>query len=320
MMMSYRLTCCLLICLVFQKATFGQKAPENAQSFTAHSFTIGVSIPLHLLEAKLKPQAADAQLDPLEDLIESDSGLPADVQVDSPQALLKKLRQGEIHLAIMPGIEYAWYGRNTPTAVPLLTLGKPSTSLHACLLMKADAAFSSIEDLKTKTIAFPKRNEYFVHLFMNSLITHAGANPLLYFQARLTPTNTDAAIEAVLSDEAQAVFLNEQAWQVYQERKPQRAQKLKVVARSPAFPPPIAVYNPHVLSDAQAASLRQEMCQVDKKPLARQTLNFYRIERFAPFSHAYDQWVQGILKEFPKPIILVPVFKKNISEKVENGK
>jgi ABC-type phosphate/phosphonate transport system substrate-binding protein len=315
-MLFLRITCCVvLIELLFQASTFGQAPPQKDPTFI-----VGVAIPLRLLEAKLKPKAADAQLDPLEDLIESDSGLPADLQVDSAPTLLKRLRSGDIRLAVMPGIEYAWYGRNNPSAVPLLTMGNQNESLHACLIMKAETTFSSIEELRTKTIAYPRRNEYFVYLFAHSLISRAGGNPLLYFESRLTPANTDAAIEAVLSDEAQAVFVSEKAWQVYQERKPQRAKKLKVVAKSPAFPPPVALYNPEVLNDAQATLLRTEMCQANKKPLARQTLNFYRIEGFASVSPEYDQLAEGILKEFPKPILALPMFKKNINKTAENEK
>jgi ABC-type phosphate/phosphonate transport system substrate-binding protein len=315
-MFFHRFTCwLLLIPLLIQTPAFGQNLLKKDPTFI-----IGVSIPLHLSDARLKPKAADALLDPLEDLVASDIGLPADVQVDSPHNLLKRLHSGDIQLAVMPGIEYAWYGRNNPSAVPLLALGKESTGLHACLVMKKDAAFSGIEELRTKTIAYPRRNEYFVYLFAHSLISRAGGNPLHYFQARLIPTNTDGAIEAVLSDEAQAVFVSEKAWEVYQERKPQRAKKLKVVARSPAFPPPIGLYNPEVLNDAQANLLRTEMCQANQKPLARQTLNCYRIEGFTPFSPEYDQPVKRVLKDFPKPILLVSIFKKNIDEKKENEK
>lgn len=298
---------CLLSLLALQTSIPAKYGQEQARPFI-----IGVSLPLHQLEVTLMPKKADAKVQPLEDLIESVSGEPADLQLGKPQTLLTKLNSGDIHLAIMPGIEYAWFAKIAPTAVPLVTVGKQNVRLRACLLMKADAAFSSIDDLKDKTIAFPTRNEYYVYLFVQHLITKTGGEARHFFKTRLKPADTDAAIEAVLNDEAQAVFLNEQAWQVYEARKPERAKKLKVAAKSPAFPAPVALYNPGVLTEKQVARLREELCTARENPLSRQMLNCYRIEGFTVYSSEYEQVVQDIIKEFPKPVRLVSFFKHTV--------
>jgi ABC-type phosphate/phosphonate transport system substrate-binding protein len=216
--------------------------------------------------------------------------------------LLQKLDQDELHLAVVNGVEYAWHQAKNPGFTPLVAAFTTGVKMKACLVAPCNSPIKQLNDLRGKCVAFPERLPHHAHLYVQHVVEEAGIEPKGFLGRHVTPTNSEEGIESVIDAKCDAILLDGDAWQAYQERKPARSKKLKVVMESPAFPTPVVLYHQEHASKVEMKLLQTALCLAHQKRYARQLFNFWGIARFVLCGNDYQQVIDGILKTLPKPM------------------
>jgi ABC-type phosphate/phosphonate transport system substrate-binding protein len=287
----------LLLTLTFIAGMPAQDRPAPEKRV----FRVGISNAIFLVLEHRSSAEAVIKLQPMAELFSSATGLRPELQLADPDTLVEDLRQGRIQLAALPGIEYAWQGSKARELTPLVVAAKNDIRLQALLLVRSEAKTKTLAELKGKSLAMPKNSELHVHLFLQKLITDAGQKPEKFFAQSTKHQDTDAAIEDVISGKANAIVLDSQSWAVYQERKPERAKKLKALAQSAFFPTAVFLAKPETMPEGEVKQLQDGLLHAHEKPFCRQILNCCRISQFLLPNAEYQQTVQNIVKEFPQP-------------------
>jgi ABC-type phosphate/phosphonate transport system substrate-binding protein len=144
--------------------------------------------------------------------------------------------------------------------------------------------------------------QFHTRLYLHCAIVKAGGNPEGYFSRGLTSGDTDEGIESVADREAAAVLVDTASWAVFQERKPGRAKRLRVLDRSRPFPTAVVLYPPQSWVDKELKQLQAALFAAHEGAFTRQILNFWRISKFVPYSAEYKRVVDDILLDIPKPV------------------
>ncbi len=263
-------------------------------------FHIGISDAL--IRGQTTPAAAMIQVQPLAEVFSMVGGCRPQFQFDSPEGLAKSLHEGKIQLAVMPGIELGWLGEKAQGLAPVALAYTNDIKLKAYVLTRRDTKLDNIASLKGNKVAMPRRSQHHTQVFLHQTIANAGCQPQGFFAFSPTPPDTDAAIECVLEKEIPAVVIDGQSWEVYQERKPGRARRLKVIAESPSFPTAALVVKPGKIDQADFDNLRNGLLTAHTKPFCRQIMNFWRISQFVAPTPEYEALVKSIVKDIPQPI------------------
>ena len=272
--------------------------------------SIRISISDSVIRGQTTPAAAMIQVQPLSEVFAMVGGVRPTFCFESPDNLAQKLQQGKADLGVIAGIELGWLGDKANGLSTLAVAYTSDIKMKAYVLMRKDTNSHNILELKGKKLALPKRTQQHAQIFLHDSINRCGCQPQGYFAASVIPPDTDAAIEAVLDKEVDAVVVDGSSWDVFQERKPGRARKLMVVAESPNFPTAAIIYKPGTIVEADVKKLRDGLYSAHQQPFCRQILNFWRISQFIPATPEYDQLVKNIVKEFPQPIIPAANFAK----------
>lgn len=265
--------------------------------------SINITISDSLIRGQTTPAAAMIQVQPLSEVFAIVGGVRPQFAFESPETMAKNLQEGKSHIGVISGIELGWLGEKANGLTPLAVAYTSDIKMKAYILMRKDNKKHEFSELKDKKLALPRRTQQHAQIFLHDSINRCGCQPQGYFASTAVPPDTDAAIEAVLDKDVDAVIVDGQSWEVFQERKPGRAKRLMVVAESPNFPTAALIYKPGNIPDAELKKLRDGLFTAHQQPFCRQILNFWRISQFIPSSPEYDMLVKNIVKDFPQPII-----------------
>lgn len=271
---------------------------ENSEKPTFH---IGISE--SLIRGQMSPAAAPVLLQPMAEVFSLPGKQAAHFQVGQPPGLAKQLQDSSLQLGIMPGIEYGWIHPQHPSLVPLATVFASDIRLGACVLVRGDRQTKSLRDLKGQTIALPKRLQYHTHVFLHLAIQKLGADPQAFFAHALASGDVDAGIESVVDNEAAAVLVDTDSWKTYQERKPGRSQKLRMLIQSQPFPTAAVLYQRQSWDEKELLQIEEILCTAHLKAFTRQILNFWRISKFVKYTDEYEQVVRAIVRDIPDPVL-----------------
>lgn len=270
---------------------------------TAPAKTFKITISDSVIRGQTTPAAAMIQVQPLSELFAMVGGVRPQFSFESPEQLAQNIQEGKAQLGVVAGIELGWLGDKAKGLTPLAIAYTSDIKMKAYVLMRKDTHHRSMRELQGKKLALPRRTQHHAQVFLHDSINRLGCQPNGFFANCQTPPDTDAAIEAVLDRDMDAVVVDGSAWDVFQERKPGRAKRLMVVAESPNFPTAALIYKPGNIPESDLKKLRDGLFTAHQQPFCRQILNFWRISQFIPSTPEYDQLVKNIVKDFPEPII-----------------
>jgi len=255
-----------------------------------------------LIHGQMKPEVANTVVKAMADVFAIPGRPKPDFKIDTASVLASKLQKQEIHLAILTGIEYGWIHASFPELLPLVTAYTTDIRLKACIVVPAESKVKNLKDLKGQSLVLPKRLQHYPLLYLQKELLDEGCEPKNYFDHIVASSDTDEGIETVVEKGAAAVLVDVESWKGYQERKPGRAKKLKVIDESESFPTAAVLYHPTVWGAEELKTLNTVLCSAHTRPFTRQLLNFWRMSKFVPYSADYQKVVKGILVELPKPM------------------
>ena len=260
------------------------------------------------------PTAAEAALKIIASIFYAQTGVRVHcvTTADGP-ALAKEMEAGNLTLGLLPGIELAWQGKRNATLQPMLLTCNEKTALRSFLIVRAEDPATSIAGLKDKRLSFPKMSFNHSFLFLDKAIREAQGNPAKFFAACQVADNPDLALEALLEGEADATVVDEVALEVYRDRKPGRAKRLRVLMESCKFPCAVLVCKADEAKSEAVKRIQQGLSTAHERQAGRQMLSLMRLSSFMPVTQEYEQLLKDVLKDYPEPF--EPVDFTRISSK-----
>jgi ABC-type phosphate/phosphonate transport system substrate-binding protein len=230
-------------------------------------------------------------------LVRDFTGLKSKVfQGGSPFTADKKLAQGQWHLAVLQGVEFAWVQAQDAKLRPLLVAINRQRYLHALLVAKKDSPAKGFADLKGKAVYVQPGREH-CRLFADK---GAGGNASTVF--KVTPAkNVEMALDDVLRSKLAAAVVDENALELYKQVNPGRFGHLKVLAKSEAFPPMVIAYRQGALGPGTLDKLRTGMLRANDSEKGREAMSSARITAFEPVPADFPKRLQAIAKAYPPP-------------------
>lgn len=223
-------------------------------------------------------------------------------EFDTAAALAKRLQCEELNLSVMSGLEYAWIGNGYPDLAPLVIAYTTDVRMKACLLVLEESNVKTVLDLRGKSICLPERLPQHAYIYLHQAIHKRGGNPEGFFGRSLPQTDSNEGIESVIDEKADAILLDVDSWKGYQERKPARAKKLRMLDQSMAFPTAAVLYHKNSWNKLETAMFKLGLCTAHQKPYSRQLLNFWGISKFVLPTALYRRTLEDVLCEIPQSV------------------
>ncbi len=236
------------------------------------------------------------QMKPFTKRVEKQVGVQSEfVIVDSLDALAKQLNDRVIQIAVLSGLHYGWVKPLCPEMKPMLTTAVEGGRLKSVVLVKKDAAFASLDQLRGQSLALPNRTQHFVRFFLEQ----ETKQPMGDFFKVAPQRNVDDAIEAVIAGKVQAAALSESALQVFQERKPARYQRLKILVESEPFPAPVVVFLDKNADRERIDKFSEALLKADDSTEGKQMLTLWRFNGFVRLPADFESQVNHIVQKYP---------------------
>lgn len=237
---------------------------------------------------------------PLKALMESQTGLTGELVVAGDGSeLADKLKDGKVHLGVFHGFEFAWARQKNPGLKPLVIAVCTHRMLHAHLVVRKDSGVQGCGDLKGKAIALPRMSREHCHLYLARRCPGGGVEADKFFSRVSNPSSADDALGDVVDGLADAAVVDRIALDEYQQSRPARANKLRVLQQSEPFPAAVVAYQEGSLDASTLRRFRDGMVGADKTTRGKNLLKMCRITRFEEVPADYGQLLEDIAKAYP---------------------
>ncbi len=252
------------------------------------------------LDASGEKQAA-AQ-DTLKSFIKSETGFENEILPQKDwEELAEKLAGGQLHLGVFQGYEFAWAKEKYPNLQPLAVAVNVHPYRDAHVVVRQDNRASDFASLQGQALALPRVGQGQLGLFLErQSLTHGKA--MDGFFARLTnPDNVEDALDDVVDGVVGAAVVDRVALEAYKRRKPGRFNRLKEVAHSQAFPPPLVASYDNVVDQATRKRFQDGLLNARRKERGQRLLTLFKLTGFETAPANFQQMVAETQKAYPPP-------------------
>jgi ABC-type phosphate/phosphonate transport system substrate-binding protein len=237
---------------------------------------------------------------PFKSLLETQTGMSGQlVAGGDAHHLGQRLKEGEVHLGIFHGVEFAWARAKFPQLKPLLIAVNKQPFLRAHLVVRADGKVQSVDDLKGGVIALPNLSREHCWLFLERRCVPAEQTPGTYFRKVSRSRDACYALDDVIDGSVQAAVIDDADLAAYGKQFPDYFAKLKVLQRSEPFPCAVIAYYPGALSDDLLEQFRTGMLAAKDSRQGRQMMQLCRITSFEDVPDDFDKMLEVIAKAYP---------------------
>jgi ABC-type phosphate/phosphonate transport system substrate-binding protein len=208
------------------------------------------------------------------------------------------LVDGEAHIGILPGVEFAWAREKHNDLKALVIVVNDVHHLHALVVVREDSKLDNFLELRGKDLAFNKNSRPHCQLFLSRRCQEHGDTPEKFFRMLTNPSNNEDAIDDVVDKRVQAAVVDKCSHDSFERRKPARFAQLKVLETSPTFPAAVIAYRAGALPDATLNQIKESLIRAKGA-----ALTLAKITAFEPVPKDYEKLLEGILKTYP-PILV----------------
>jgi ABC-type phosphate/phosphonate transport system substrate-binding protein len=239
---------------------------------------------------------------PFKSLLETQTGMSGQlVSGGDAQHLGQRLKEGEVHLGIFHGVEFAWARAKFPQLKPLLIAVNKQPFLRAHLIVRADSTIQCVEDLKGRVIGLPNLSREHCWLFLERRCVPAEQTPNKFFSRVSRPRDAAYAIDDVIDGTLQAAVIDDAELNAYRDQYPDQFAKIKDLLRSETFPSAVIAYYPGVLPSELLDQFRSGMLAAKDSKQGKQMMHMCRITSFEDIPEDFDKMLEEIAKAYPPP-------------------
>ncbi len=286
-----RLTCLMLLCAVFCLIGLTVNRPVAARD--------DAPVKVALLESVFSGQSRDKiieQIKPFADIIQKDTGTNAIFDVMPLAQAESDFKSGKIQLVILTGLEYAWLHEQDKGAQALLVASIDPGSTRTVFLVKQADSAKEVKDLQGASLSVPEKVPYLSQFYVNKVT----GQPLDKAFKLAKADNVDDTIEAVLDGKARGAMVTAAGFDVFKERKPGRAKKLKVIHESPDFPPATVMFHEKQADKTALEKFKKALLGANDKPEGSRVLTLFKLKGFEVLPEGFEKQVTETVKWFPR--------------------
>jgi len=236
-------------------------------------------------------------LETLRDFIKEETTLSNKIVDEKDwRTLADKMAKGQLHLGAFQGYEYAWAQEKHPQLKALaLSVNVYTYPVGFVVTQKTNPA-KDLAGLKGKTFALPTASQRFLRLFVEQ---KAGAKVEAFFSTVKTPENIEDALDDVVDGDVAAVAVDLASLKAFERRKPARFKKLKEVAKSQPFPPPLVAYYGNVLDEVTREQFHVGLLSANRKEKGQQMMTLFRLTSFVDPPADFPKVLAEVRKNYP---------------------
>lgn len=215
------------------------------------------------------------------------------------QTVVDKLEKQELQIGVFQGYEFAWAKEKAPDLKPLMLAVKVYRYPAAFVVAKSDNKASDFGGLEGQTIAIPLTSKGFPTLFVEREALAKGKKLDAFFSKITNPEEPEDAIDDVVDGVVGAAVVDQAVLKAYERRKPGRFAKLKPVAKSQPFPPPVIAYKDKELDDATLEKFRNGLIKASTKERGQRMLNMFHLTGFETIPDDFPKVLEETRKKYP---------------------
>jgi ABC-type phosphate/phosphonate transport system substrate-binding protein len=239
-----------------------------------------------LTEEKLE----DSAMETLKGFIKEETGFENEiVRMKDWREVAEKMAKGDLHLGVFQGYEYAWAQEKYPELKPLGLAVNVYTYPVAYVVTQRDSKGKGFGDLQGQSFSIPATGQRYLRLFVERQCEPLGKKVDAFFSKITTPDNVEDALDDVVDGTVGGVVVDRAGLEAFKRRKPGRFNKLKEVARSDPFPPPLVAYHGKTLDDATRERFRTALLNANKKEKGEMMLTLFRLTGFVAVPDDFDK-------------------------------
>lgn len=239
---------------------------------------------------------------PFKSLLETQTGMRGRLLAGGdPEHLGQRLKEGELHLGIFHGVEFAWAKARFPQLKPLVIAVNKQPFLRAHLVVNAQSKIRSMADLKGCAVGLPNLSREHCWLFLERTCVPEGQTAEKFFARLSRPRDACYAIDDVIDGTLQAAVIDEADLNAYRKQYPDFFVKVKSLRRSAAFPCAVIAYYPGTLDENLLGQFRSGMLAAKDNLQGRQMMQLCRITRFEEVPDDFDKMLEDIARAYPPP-------------------
>jgi ABC-type phosphate/phosphonate transport system substrate-binding protein len=252
-----------------------------------------------------QPAGKDSSaMEMLESFIKEETGLKVDVQRQKDwRELADKLSKGAIQLGVFQGYEFAWARHSHPDLRPLALAINVHPYLVAYVVTRNDGPARDFAGLQGQSRALPATSQPFIRLYVAGKTRPLGKDPERFFSKITTPESAQDALDDVVDGVVQATVVDRAALEAYRQQKPVRFKRLKEVARSQPFPPPLVAYKEGALDQATLRRFRDGLLNANRKEKGQTVLSLFQLTGFIVPPADFDKALAEIEKAYPPTLL-----------------
>jgi ABC-type phosphate/phosphonate transport system substrate-binding protein len=237
---------------------------------------------------------------PFKSLLETQTGMQGRlVPGGDAQHLGQRLKEGDVHLGIFHGVEFAWAKAKFPQLKPLLIAVNKQPYLRAHLIVRDGSSIQTAFDLKGRVVGLPSLSREHCWLFLERRCVPAEQMPENYFSRVSRPRDAAYAIDDVIDGTLHAAVIDDADLDAYRKKYPEQVAKVRELLSSETFPCAVIAYYPGILPDNLLEQFRSGMMAAKDSKQGRQMLNMCRITSFEDVPQDFNKMLDNIAKAYP---------------------
>lgn len=242
----------------------------------------------------------DDALETLRSFIKDETGMENKIVNEKNwQAVVDKLEKKELQIGVLQGYEFAWAQEKQPNLKPLMLAVKIHRYPRAFVVVKSDNKASDFGGLEGQTLSIPSTSKGFPKLFVEREAQAKGKKLEAFFSKIVTPEEPEDAIDDVVDGVVQAAVVDQAVLEAFKRRKPGRFAKLKPIAQSAPFPPPVILYKDKDLDNATLEKFRNGLIKASTKERGQKMLTMFHLTGFETVPDDFGKVLEETRKKYP---------------------
>lgn len=239
-------------------------------------------------------------LETLRRFIKEETGLNNEIVGQKTwQEVSAQMAKGQFHIGVFQGYEFAWAQDKYPEMKALALGINLDRYPVACVVVQRDNKAKDFAGLKGQSFSLPTTNQSFLRLFVDRQREAISNKEELFFSKFTSPDNVEDALDDVVDGQVQATLVDRAALEAYRQRKPGRFNRLKVLARSQAFPPLVVASYGSVLDQATLQRFKDGLLSARRKEKGDMLLTLSRLTGFENIPDDFSRVVDETRKAYP---------------------
>ncbi len=217
------------------------------------------------------------------------------------QAVVDKLVKQELQIGVFQGYEFAWAQEKVPSLKPLMLAVKFHPYQRVYIVVKTDNKATDFAGLEGQTLSIPAASVGFPALFVEREALTKGKKLDAYFSKISRPEEAEDAIDDVVDGVVQAAVVDQTVLDTFKRRKPGRFARLKQVAESEPFPPPVIAYKDKDLDTATLDKFRDGLIRASTRERGKKMLTMFHLTAFEVPPDDLAKVLAETGKKYPPP-------------------